>query len=223
MLVLLELLEEGGMYVRRDGASKREREKGSSVVQDRSLIPLPSLPLPFPLRSLSQADHVREEVGVGVTVPGAVVCKLMRGSKATAPLTQVRLTDTSLLRSAGKGSSRAECRLRVLSPVYCLCDMSYQNICVFHVFCLSNKIKRLKLFHVLCLCFCRVVVPLRGPRRVSGGEEGGEDSGAYVVTSDIQKVVTRQGQVRTTDLSPVEHTQAHTQRTNTHMYRLFYG
>lgn len=121
MLVLLELLEEGGMYVRRDGASKREREKGSSVVQDRSLIPLPSLPLPFPLRSLCQADHVREEVGVGVTVPGAVVCKLMRGSKATAPLTQVRLTDTSLLRSAGKGQSRAECRRSCLvSSVMCL-------------------------------------------------------------------------------------------------------
>lgn len=51
----------------------------------------------------------------------------------------------------------------------------------------------------MCLCCCLVVVPLRGPRRSGGVEEGTEDSGAYVVTSDIQKVVTRQGQVRTTD------------------------
>jgi hypothetical protein len=104
MSVVLELLKEGGLDVR-PSSSIREV---ISVFQDRSLIPLPSL-IPPSFSLCPQADHVREEVGVGVTVPGAVVCKLMRGSKATAPLTQVRLTDTSLLRSAGQGQSRANC------------------------------------------------------------------------------------------------------------------
>lgn len=145
---------------------------------------------------------------MGVTVPGAVVCKLMRGSKATAPLTQVRLTDTSLLRSAGEGLQQIVCgegegsthfshALILLAktigePASCLF-----NTC-FGVLSLREVKVKVSVGCMSCV-FCLVVVPLRGPRRSSGGEEGSEDSGAYVVTSDIQKVVTRQGQVRTTD------------------------